>query len=255
MGSKKTAAPLHVKPMLATLVDEPFNGDDWFYEIKWDGYRAIGSIIDGETDLYSRNNISFKEKYTPIAKALQDFTNEAVIDGEIVALDEHGHSKFQYLQNWQNSAQGELVYYVFDLLWVDGYDVTQLPLIERKKILQQIIPDNEVIKYSDHIEKIGKEFFEVAKKQGLEGIVAKNKNSVYEINARSRNWLKIKTTERQEAVIGGFTAPRASRQYFGALLLGIYEDDKLIYAGHTGTGFNEKTLKETWNKLQPLITS
>ena len=164
--------------MLATLVEEPFNGDDWFYEIKWDGYRAIGSTIDGETDLYSRNNISFKERYTPIAKALTDFSNDAVIDGEIVALDEHGNSKFQYLQNWQNSVQGELVYYVFDLLWIDGYDVTRLPLIERKKILRQIIPDSDVIRYSDHIEKTGKEFFEVAKKQGLEGIVAKNKNSV-----------------------------------------------------------------------------
>ena len=241
--------------MLATLVDEPFNGDDWLYEIKWDGYRAIGSIIDGKTDLYSRNNISFKERYTPIVKALKDFANDAVIDGEIVALDEDGNSKFQYLQNWQNSEQGELVYYVFDLLWIDGYDVMQLPLMERKRILRQIIPDNEVIRYSDHIEKTGKEFFEVAKKQGLEGIIAKNKNSVYEINTRSRNWLKIKTTARQEAVIGGFTEPRASRQYFGALLLGIYEDDKLIYAGHTGTGFNEKTLKETWNKLQSLITN
>jgi bifunctional non-homologous end joining protein LigD len=240
--------------MLATLVDEPFNGDDWLYEIKWDGYRAIGSNINGEADLYSRNNISFKERYTPIAEALKDFANDAVIDGEIVALDEHGNSKFQYLQNWQNSAQGELAYYVFDLLWIDGYDITHLPLIERKKILLQIIPDTDVIRYSDHIEKTGKEFFEVAKKQGLEGIIAKNRNSVYEINARSRSWLKIKTTARQEAVICGFTAPRASRQYFGALLLGIYKDDKLIYAGHTGTGFNEKTLKETWNKLEPLIT-
>ncbi len=240
--------------MLATLVDEPFNGDDWLYEIKWDGYRAIGSNINGEADLYSRNNISFKERYTPIAEALKDFANDAVIDGEIVALDEHGNSKFQYLQNWQNSAQGELAYYVFDLLWIDGYDITHLPLVERKKILLQIIPDTDVIRYSDHIEKTGKEFFEVAKKQGLEGIIAKNRNSVYEINARSRSWLKIKTTARQEAVICGFTAPRASRQYFGALLLGIYKDDKLIYAGHTGTGFNEKTLKETWNKLEPLIT-
>src|SRR5262249_5011162 len=148
--------------------------------------------------------------------------------------------------------EGDLVYYAFDLLWIDGYDITQLPLVERKKILQGIIPADSVIRYSDHIEKAGKEFFEVAKKSGLEGIIAKNKNSLYEMNNRSRNWLKIKTSARQEAVICGFTAPRASRQYFGALILGVYESDQLVYAGHTGSGFTEKTLKETWNKVQPL---
>jgi len=240
--------------MLATLVDEAFDNEDWLFEIKWDGYRAIGSVIKGKTDIYSRNNISFKEKYSSIAEALKGFTKDVVIDGEIVSLDEQGYSRFQYLQNWQKYQQGELVYYVFDLLWLDGHDVTQLPLIERKKLLQQIIPPSNPIRYSDHIEKNGKEFFKVAKKQGLEGIIAKNKSSIYETDVRSRNWLKIKTAARQEAVICGFTAPRASRQYFGALILGIYKDDKLVYAGHTGTGFNEKSLKETWDKLQPLIT-
>jgi len=240
--------------MLATLVDEPFDGENWLFEIKWDGYRAIGSVIKGNTDLYSRNNISFKERYAPITGALKDFSNDAILDGEVVALDEKGLPRFQYLQNWQKDQQGELVYYVFDLMWIDGYDLTQLPLIERKKILKQIIPESDIIRYSDHIEKNGKEFFELAKQQGLEGIIAKNKNSSYDFNVRSRNWLKIKTAARQEAVICGFTAPRASRQYFGALILGIYEDDRWVYAGHTGSGFNEKSLKETWNKLQPLIT-
>ncbi len=240
--------------MLTTLVNEPFDSKDWLFEIKWDGYRAIGSVINGNVDLYSRNNISFKERYTTVTDALKDFSNDVVIDGEIVALDQHGLSRFQYLQNWQKDQEGELVYYVFDLLWADGYDLTQLPLIERKKILQQIIPESAVIRYNDHVEKKGKEFFEVAKRQGLEGIIAKNKNSCYDLNVRSRNWLKIKTAARQEAVICGFTAPRASRQYFGALILGIYEDDKLVYSGHTGSGFNEKLLKETWNKLRPLIT-
>jgi bifunctional non-homologous end joining protein LigD len=240
--------------MLTTLVDEPFNGDDWVFEIKWDGYRAIASAIKAHVELYSRNNISFKERYTPVATALKDFSDDVVLDGEIVALDENGFSRFQYLQNWQSEQQGELVYYVFDLLWLNGYDVTELQLLERKKILQQIIPESDVIRYSDHVEKNGKEFFELAKQQGLEGIIAKNKNSTYDFNVRSRNWLKIKTAARQEAVICGFTAPRASRQYFGALILGVYEDDELVYAGHTGSGFNEKLLKETWSKLQPLIT-
>ncbi len=240
--------------MLATLIDEAFDNDDWLYEIKWDGYRAIGSFINDKVNLYSRNNISFKERYTPVAEALKDFSNDVVIDGEIVSLDEKGYSRFQYLQNWQRDRQGTLVYYVFDLLWIDGYDVTQIPLIERKKILQQIIPDNDLIRYSDHVEKEGKEFFSMATEKGLEGIMAKNKNSLYQTDTRSRDWLKIKTSLRQEVVIAGFTEPRRSRQYFGALVLGVYENDKLKYAGHTGSGFDEKLLKDVWHKLQPLIT-
>jgi len=240
--------------MLATLVDEPFDDDNWLFEIKWDGYRAIGSLINGKADLYSRNNISFKEKYAPVSKALEDFAVNAVVDGEIVCLDEYGLSRFQYLQNWQRDAQGELGYYIFDLLWLDGYDITSLPLVERKKILRQVIPESNVIRYSDHVERNGKEFFEIAKKQGLEGIIAKNTNSSYEFDSRSRNWLKIKTTAQQEAIICGFTAPRHGRQYFGALVLGVYENGELVYAGHTGSGFTQKTLKETWDRLRPLIT-
>jgi len=240
--------------MLATLVDAPFDDENWLFEIKWDGYRAIGSVINGKTDLYSRNNISFNEKYAPVSEALKDLDKNAVVDGEIVSLDEHGFSRFQYLQNWQKDAQGELAYYVFDLLWLEGYDLTALPLVDRKTILRQIIPGNDVIRYSDHVEKNGKGFFEIAKKQGLEGIIAKNKNSSYEFDSRSKNWLKIKTTAQQEAIVCGFTAPRHGRQYFGALILGIYESDKLVYAGHTGSGFTQKTLKETWDKLRPLIT-
>jgi len=240
--------------MLTTLVDEPFDGENWIFEIKWDGYRAIASFINGKTELYSRNNISFKERYIPVASALTGFSNNVVVDGEVVALDESGLSRFQYLQNWQKDQQGELVYYVFDLLWIDGYDITHLRLVERKRILQQILPAGDVIRFSDHVEENGKQFFELAKKQGLEGIIAKNKSSTYDFNLRSRNWLKIKAAARQEAVICGFTAPRASRQYFGALILGVYENDELVYAGHTGSGFTEKSLKETWDKVKPLIT-
>jgi len=240
--------------MLTTLVDEPFDNDDWLFEIKWDGYRAIGSVIDHDIELYSRNNISFNNRYGEVVGVLKEWDVNAVIDGEIVALDEDGHSKFQFLQNWQSSQQGSLVYYVFDILWLEGYDLTQLPLIARKKILRTIIPGDDIVCFSDHIEKTGINFFEAAKEKGLEGIIAKNKNYVYQTDTRSRNWLKIKTAARQEAVICGFTAPRASRQYFGALILGIYDNDQLVYAGHTGSGFTEKSLKETWSKLKPLIT-
>ena len=241
--------------MLATLVDESFDGEDWIFEIKWDGYRAIGSKIKDEVDLYSRNNISFIQKFSPVAKALKDLPFDAVLDGEVVALDDTGLPHFQYLQNWQTEQQGTLVYYVFDILWLDGYDLTDLPLIDRKRILSELIPDNDVILYSDHVESNGKDFYKIAKDKGLEGIMGKNKNSSYVMDARTKNWLKIKTTLRQEAVIAGFTKPRSSREYFGALILGIYEKDKLVYAGHTGSGFNDKLLKDIWNKLQPLITS
>jgi len=241
--------------MLATLVDEPFDHEDWVFEIKWDGYRAIGSVLKGKTDLRSRNDISFSQKYEPVIKSLQQWNCDAVVDGEVVALNDEGLPDFQSLQTWQKLQQATLVFYVFDLLWVDGYDLTQLPLIERKKILKQIVPGNdEVILYSDHIEKNGKHFFEIAKQKGLEGIIAKNKNSIYEIDSRSKSWLKIKTTERQEAVIAGFTEPRSGRQYFGALILGVYENGKLVYTGHTGSGFDQESLKDIWKKLEPLIT-
>jgi len=241
--------------MLATLVDEPFDHEDWVFEIKWNGYRAIGSVLKGKTDLRSRNDISFSQKYETVIKSLQQWNCDAVVDGEVVALNDEGLPDFQSLQTWQKLQQATLVFYVFDLLWVDGYDITQLPLIERKKILKQIVPGNdEVILYSDHIEKNGKHFFEIAKQKGLEGIIAKNKNSIYEIDSRSKSWLKIKTTERQEAVIAGFTEPRSGRQYFGALILGVYENGKLVYTGHTGSGFDQESLKDIWKKLEPLIT-
>jgi len=241
--------------MLSTLADDPFDDENWIFEIKWDGYRAIATVKNGEVDLRSRNDLSFANRYAVATEALKDLPFDAVLDGEIVALDEKGYSSFQFLQNWQRDEQGQLVYYVFDILWLDGYDLTALPLIERKRILKEILPGSDIIRYSDHIEAKGTDFFEAAKQQGLEGIVAKKSNSPYSLNARTKDWLKIKTTARQEALIVGFTKPRAIRQYFGALVLGIYEDGKLKYAGHTGSGFNIKTLKETWAKLQPLITN
>ena len=246
--------PLRVKPMLTTLVDEAFDSDDWLFEIKWDGYRAVSSISGGKVELYSRNNLSFNQRYPEIVDELSTWPIDAVLDGEIVALDENGHSRFQFLQNWMSDQQGTLRYYVFDILWLDGNDLREVPLIDRKKILKQIIPSSDAICYSDHVEKNGIKFFEAASQRGLEGIIAKKKNATYETDTRSKNWLKIKTALRQEAVIVGFTEPAGSRSYFGALVLGIYENGKLEYAGHTGTGFTHKTLKEVWDKLEPLIT-
>jgi bifunctional non-homologous end joining protein LigD len=240
--------------MLTTLVEEAFDSDDWIFEIKWDGYRAVASISGGKVELYSRNNLSFNSRYTEIVDELSTWSFDVVLDGEIVALDENGHSRFQLLQNWMSDQQGTLRYYVFDILWLDGYDLADVPLIDRKKILKQIIPQSDAICYSDHVEKNGIKFFEAASQRGLEGIIAKKKAATYETDTRSKSWLKIKTALRQEAIIVGFTEPAGSRSYFGALVLGIYENGKLEFAGHTGTGFTHKTLKDVWNKLEPLIT-
>jgi bifunctional non-homologous end joining protein LigD len=165
--------PLRVKPMLTTLVDEAFDNDDWLFEIKWDGYRAVASISGGTVELYSRNNLSFNLRYPEIVDELRTWPIDAVLDGEIVALDENGHSRFQFLQNWMSDQQGTLRYYVFDILWLEGYDLTQVPLIDRKKILKQVLPGGDSIFYSDHLEKNGTKFFEVASEKGLEGIIAK----------------------------------------------------------------------------------
>ncbi|MBD0332133.1 MAG: DNA ligase D [Chitinophagaceae bacterium] len=252
--AKKRSMPQNIKPMLATLVEEPFDNTDWLFEIKWDGYRSLAYLTGNSVELVSRNNLSFTEKYQPVTDALRQLNLNAVIDGEIVAVNEKGIPEFQLMQNWQSMNEGILQFYAFDVLWIEGYDVTALPLIERKKILQSIVPESDIIKYSGHVSEAGKDFFNAALKLGLEGIMAKKINSTYEINARSKDWLKIKVNKRQEVVIAGFTLPRNSREYFGALLLGVYEGDKFIYVGHTGGGFNQKSLKEVWSKLQPLIT-
>jgi bifunctional non-homologous end joining protein LigD len=250
----KSAMPQEVIPMLATLINEPFDDDNWIFEIKWDGYRAIA--YSGDTvELISRNLTPFTEKYFPVAEALQQLGIHAVFDGEIVAVDEKGLAEFQLLQNWQNTP-AHLQFFIFDVLWLDGYDLTKLPLAERKRILKEILPeDDEVIKYSDHVVGKGKEFFNAAVAQGLEGIMAKKANSIYQISARTENWVKIKVNQRQEVIIAGYTEPRKTRKFFGSLLLGVYDGEELIYVGHTGSGFTAKSLEAIYKKLQPLVTS
>ena len=239
--------------MLATLVDEPFDDDDWVYEIKWDGYRAIAEIKNGEVDLYSRNLNSFNQKYKPVAAALKDLDKDMILDGEIVVLDNQGRSDFHSLQNFGRSGKGQLIYYVFDLIYFEGKDLTGLPLKVRKEILKNILPDIPAIRYNDHIPKDGKAFYKLAGEKQLEGIIAKNIQSKYYRNKRSKEWLKLKIKKRQEAVIGGYTKPKGSRNYFGALVLGVYNDkNQLEYIGHTGGGFSEEDLKQIYNRIKPL---
>jgi bifunctional non-homologous end joining protein LigD len=252
--ANKSPMPKDIVPMLATLVDEPFDSEDWIYEIKWDGYRAVAYCNGKNVELVSRNLTSFTEKYYTIRDAFKQLSFKAVFDGEIVAVDEKGMAVFQSLQNWQNTPV-RLLYFIFDILWVDGYDLTKLPLLERKRILKEVLPsDDQVLKYSDHVVGSGKEFFEVAVAKGLEGIMAKRAKSVYHVNKRTEDWVKIKVNQRQEVVIAGFTQPRNTRKFFGSLLLGLYDGDKLVYVGHTGSGFNTKSLEQIYTKLQPLVT-
>jgi bifunctional non-homologous end joining protein LigD len=252
---KQGKAPmLHdVKPMLAKLKDEPFDSPEWIYEIKWDGYRAIAEVSDGNVQLYSRNHISFNQKFEPIIDALELLEHNVVLDGEVVVMNTDGTTSFQLLQQYAEHPSPNLCYVIFDILFIDGHDLRVLPLLERKKILQQILPETQILKYSDHIDEDGIHFFELAKKNKLEGIMAKKSDSQYHEETRSSEWLKIKVVNAQEAVICGFTAPRNSRKDFGALILGVYKKNKLIYIGHTGSGFTTENLTSIRTLLDPLI--
>jgi bifunctional non-homologous end joining protein LigD len=244
--------PHHVQPMLATLTDGPFDREGWLFEVKWDGYRAIAEV-DGETILlYSRRHLSFVERYAPIVHSLRRLAYRAVLDGEIVVIDDKGRSRFQLLQNYQKDG-GPLVYYVFDLLYLNGHDLRRCPLQERKQYLADLLDSLPNVRMGEHIERDGIAFFKAVAAQGLEGVIAKKANSSYEEGRRSAAWLKFKVQRRQEAVIGGFTKPRGSRQKFGALVLGAYQGDDLVYIGHTGGGFTDRRLEEVYSRLEPLI--
>ncbi len=239
--------------MLATLIEKPFDKEGWLFEIKWDGYRALAYKIK-DVSLLSRNQKSFNQRFPSIVSALKKLPGSFVLDGEIVILDKKGRSSFQLLQNYQRNNQIPY-YFVFDILHLNGQDLTSIPLIERKKILKKLLSQRRLspLKFSDYIEKKGIAFFREVKKRGLEGIIAKNSESSY-MSRRSKQWLKIKTGMRQEAVIGGFTLPQGSRKNFGALLLGVYKGGKLTYVGHVGGGFDQSLLASIFTQLQKIIT-
>ncbi|HRO43349.1 MAG TPA: DNA ligase D [Flavipsychrobacter sp.] len=250
---KKSSIPAAPSPMLATLQPEPFDNPDWLFEIKWDGYRAIAKMEDGNVELSSRNGITLK-KFYPVADALEALNMNAVLDGEIVVLDDEGRANFQMLQLWTKEQKGTLCFMVFDLLWYNGYDFTDISLTERKTILEKVLPENNVIKYCDHVMEKGKDFYNLSVSWGIEGIIAKKANSNYVQGKRSKNWLKLKNANVLEAVIAGFTKGRNSRKYFGALILAQYEQNEIKYIGHTGSGLDEKTTKAVYEKLMPLVT-
>jgi bifunctional non-homologous end joining protein LigD len=250
-----------IHPMLATSVEKPFDGEDWLFEIKWDGYRAVAFIDNGKVRLVSRNQNELTHRYPELkdlAKSVKAKT--AILDGEVVALDEQGRPSFSLMQQRTGfrpdghraatDAGVPVLYYAFDLLYLDGYDLRRLPLQERKKKLASILIPGDSLRYSDHYERQGKVLFEMAREKGLEGILAKKRDSIYQ-ERRSSEWLKIKIRRRLEAVIGGYTLPEGSRAHFGSIVLGLYnQQGRLIHVGQAGSGFNQKSLAEIWKMLQ-----
>ncbi len=251
----KDEEPHFVKPQLALLVTKPPEGNDWVHEIKFDGYRTQALIQNKKVNLITRGELDWTDKYTPIAQFLKKLPVEsATLDGEIIWQNEKGHSDFQKLQNSLKSKDtGSLVFWAFDLLHLNGEDLTSLPLIARKDRLEKLIKklDNDRIRYSDHFRGLGDQMIKESCKLGLEGVISKRIEAPY-ISGRHGEWVKSKCIKRQEFVIGGFTDPEGSRTGFGSLLLGVYEGSKLKYVGKCGTGFDEKSLREVHAKMKKL---
>jgi bifunctional non-homologous end joining protein LigD len=254
LKAPKKKMPGFLRPMLATLVDKPFDKPDWVFEVKWDGYRALAFCSGRKAALRSRNEKSFDEKFYPVTKALKDWNINAIVDGEVVVIAENGISNFGALQNWRSEADGELLFYVFDLIWYKGRDLTGLPFKQRRIILDSLVPKTGLIKLSSYFESSGIEFFEAAKEMGLEGVIAKHSQSLYYPGKRTNEWLKIKANKGQEVVIGGFTINDNTSKVFSALLVGVYKGNEFVYIGKVGTGFNRKTQQEMMKLFKPLIT-
>jgi bifunctional non-homologous end joining protein LigD len=257
--------PTAIHPMLATSVEEPFDDPEWLFEIKWDGYRAIAFITKGKVRLVSRNQNDLTAQY-PELHNLPSFikAETAILDGEIAALDEQGRASFSLMQQRTGIREAgrrtasrrdiPVLYYLFDLLYLDGYDLRRVPLERRKKALAQITDATGPVRYSDHFSQ-GKTLFDAARQKGLEGILAKRRDSFYE-ERRSQAWLKIKITQTLDCVIGGYTDPEGSRLYFGSIVLGLYDKKgDLIHVGQAGSGFDQASLKEIWQVLKKRETN
>jgi bifunctional non-homologous end joining protein LigD len=253
-NAEKGPMPKTLDPMKAQLGDAPFDNDRWLFEVKWDGIRLITFIDGDEVSLQTRRGRKVDAEY-PQLKAVTRFVNakQAVLDGEIVVLDEQGRPSFQLWQN-RGTESHPIHYVVFDIVYYEGQRLFKVPLEDRKRLLRDILRDSDLIRYSDHVIGQGNAFFTAAKEKQLEGIVAKLRDSPYQPGVRSSAWLKIKAIQQQEVVIGGFTAPRNSRKHFGAILVGVHDDKgRLVYTGHTGGGFDDKTLSALGQRMQPLI--
>jgi bifunctional non-homologous end joining protein LigD len=266
-GAVQAPMPTVIHPMLATSIEQPFDGPDWLFEIKWDGYRAVAFIDKGHVRLVSRNQNDLTAQYPDLRDLPESVqAKTAILDGEIVALDEHGRSSFSLMQQRTGfrergrrvaaKAEIQVLYYAFDLLYLDGYDLRRVALERRKELLADVlITPNDAVRLSAHFPANGKALFDVARSKGLEGILAKRRESLYE-SRRSREWLKIKIKHRLECVIGGYTEPEGSRPYFGSVVLGLYDKQgNLIHVGQAGSGFDHEMLASMWKRLQAIATT
>jgi bifunctional non-homologous end joining protein LigD len=284
-GVVRQPMPSSIRPMLATLVDAPFNSREWLYEVKWDGFRALAFVEQPGSPataavavagveapgspavaaakslrLVSRNQNDLTGVYPELSLIPSCVrARSAILDGEIVALDDEGRSSFSLMQQRTGSASGPrrlrvscgdipIHYYVFDLLYLDGYSLLRVELKQRKELLRHVLAENERVHYSEHFDD-GIQLYRAAREHELEGIIAKRSSSCY-VTGRSRDWLKIKLTHEQDCVIGGYTDPRGSRQHFGSLVLGLYEGGRLIHVGQAGSGFNARTQQQVWKLLE-----
>jgi len=252
----KKSLPDFVPPMMAESAKAPFDSPDWIFEIKLDGYRTITVFNSaGRPYLWSRNGLALEAKFPAIANAVSKLKlRSTILDGEIVAVDENGIPRFQLLQRFQKQPTAPTIYYVFDVLWSDGADLTGKTILERRTRLEKILKPAAGVQLGSYVEAEGTALFTLTKEKGMEGIIAKRKESIYRPGKRTSDWLKIKARLQQEFVVGGFTAPKGSRKYLGAVVIGAYTKGKLWHYGYAGSGFTEKGLKDAVDRMKPLFT-
>ena len=241
-----------IKPMLATATKKVFNDPDWVYELKWDGYRVLAHIIDGKVNLYSRNGIAYNTKFPAIVAELDSVEHDLILDGEVVVVDKDGIPQFQALQNYDSDTPGTLRYYVFDMLYLNGHSMVDLSLLERKSFIPEVLEGFEQVLFCDHIEGMGTALYKRAVEAGMEGIVAKHKDSTYSPGYRSEKWLKIKEVLTEETIICGYTDSVGGGSIFGSLILGMYVKDTLSYVGNCGSGFSNEEQEKLLNKMKSL---
>jgi bifunctional non-homologous end joining protein LigD len=255
-GARKAPMPEFVSPQLATLEDKAPAGDEWLHELKFDGYRMLCHLKPGGVRFWSRNKKDWTHKFPHLGKAIKEFpASVAILDGEVVAVDSKGRASFQKLQQAMKTGDAGFIFHVFDLIYVDGFNLTRTPLHLRKSLLESLfesVPAKSPLRYSDHVVGDGVKFFKQACRYGIEGIVSKLADSAYE-STRTRTWVKVKCIKRQEFVIAGFTLSDKDFPGFGALILGVYDKGKLIYAGRAGTGFTIKQRLELRKKLDQMV--
>jgi bifunctional non-homologous end joining protein LigD len=254
-GIKPTPMPASIEPMLATLVKSPPVQEGWQFEMKWDGYRTLAYLDGRNVSLLSRNGKSFNEKFYPLTQSLEAWPVRAILDGELVVLNEKGLPDFSGLQAWRSEADGALLYYLFDMLWLEGYPLMDLPLHKRQELLRLLVPEKHpFLRISEVITGTGAEAFSQARSLHLEGVMAKDPDSTYTPGLRSAEWLKIKTEKAQELVIGGYTINEGTNKLFSALLLGIYEGNKFHFVTPVGTGFNRRQQEDLLKQFEKLHT-